>query len=972
MQGNNTDSLSVDLSTSDAQVADITLTSDASWLSVLPVTVSTPGTLTVAVNAAGLSSGTYTGTITADAAGLLSGVLSVTLNVIDPNSSVYSLMLSDLPERTNPVLLEGQSVTGDVYVFISPESGISQVSFYLDDPGMSGDPIQTEGVGPYDFAGTANSGLGNPYDSSQLSDGLHEITAFIELTAGGSETVSATFSKGDTTPRLMFAPASMTFNVDAGNNTDSLSVDLSTSDAQVADITLTSDASWLSVLPVTVSTPGTLTVAVNAAGLSSGTYTGTITADAAGLLSGVLSVTLNVIDPNSSVYSLMLSDLPERTNPVLLEGQSVTGDVYVFISPESGISQVSFYLDDPGMSGDPIQTEGVGPYDFAGTANSGLGNPYDSSQLSDGLHEITAFIELTAGGSETVSATFSKGDTTPRLMFAPASMTFNVDAGNNTDSLSVDLSTSDAQVADITLTSDASWLSVSPVTVTTQAATLTVTVDATNLDPGTYSGTITADAGGYLSGALSVTLNVIDPNSSNYSLMLSYSSSRVNSELLEGQSVTGDVYVFISPESGISQVSFYLDDPGMSGDPIQTEGVGPYDFAGTANSGLGNPYDSSQLSDGLHEITAFIELTAGGSETVRALFSRGVFQCPSIRLVKPKSFDLISSTDLYAAAISCADSIVFPGWGVRFRLSGEGLSSSLEIDDFEQPFEATFDDLEKSEYELTVMLIQSSGIQIPGATSEDQATPVGIGDYYVAFGDSITVGEGDDVVSDDNSLDGRNLGGGYEPILNDMMTNAPFIGYPLGYPHFFANEGVSGEQSVEALARIQSVIDKHPESQYFLILYGTNDSGGSMPVLSGWFDDGLEGRLLLPGESGYDGSFLDNMQQIIDAIIAAGKEPILARVPIALGPCGSCTHFPDPIDGAARNSLIKEYNKVIMALASAHNEITVTPPDFYNYFNSIDPDDGLFRYETQYSDNYHPNGIGYQSMAHLWFNAITE
>ena len=140
----------------------------------------------------------------------------ISLLASDIYAESFNIMLSDLPERTNPVLLEGQSVTGGIYVFISPESGISQVSFYLDDPGMSGDPIQTEGLVPYDFAGTSSSGLGNPYDSSQLSDGLHEITAFIELTAGGSETVSATFSKGDTTPRLMFAPASMTFNVDAG------------------------------------------------------------------------------------------------------------------------------------------------------------------------------------------------------------------------------------------------------------------------------------------------------------------------------------------------------------------------------------------------------------------------------------------------------------------------------------------------------------------------------------------------------------------------------------------------------------------------------------------------------------------------------------------------------------------------------------------------------------------------------------
>jgi hypothetical protein len=43
------------------------------------------------------------------------------------------------------------------------------------------------------------------------------------------------------------------------------------------------------------------------------------------------------------------------------------------------------------------------------------------------------------------------------------------------------------------------------------------------------------------------------------------------------------------------------------------------------------------------------------------------------------------------------------------------------------------------------------------------------GAYYVAMGDSITRGSQDDIAYDDVSQDGRNTGGGYEPILNDLM-----------------------------------------------------------------------------------------------------------------------------------------------------------------------------------------------------------
>jgi hypothetical protein len=56
--------------------------------------------------------------------------------------------------------------------------------------------------------------------------------------------------------------------------------------------------------------------------------------------------------------------------------------------------------------------------------------------------------------------------------------------------------------------------------------------------------------------------------------------------------------------------------------------------------------------------------------------------------------------------------------------------------------------------------------------------------YYVAIGDSITFGEGDDDPSDDISQDGRNSGGGYEPILNDRLTDMTG-----GVPHTIVNEG---------------------------------------------------------------------------------------------------------------------------------------------------------------------------------------
>lgn len=229
----------------------------------------------------------------------------------------------------------------------------------------------------------------------------------------------------------------------------------------------------------------------------------------------------------------------------------------------------------------------------------------------------------------------------------------------------------------------------------------------------------------------------------------------------------------------------------------------------------------------------------------------------------------------------------------------------------------------------------------------------------IAMGDSITEGIGDDIAADDTSQDGKNNGGGYEPILNDLLTV-----YEGGLPHDIVNEGVGGDTSADGLAFIPTALGLYPDAKKYLLQYGTNDARPWAPVPSG--------KGLNPGDPGYPGTYKDNMQQIIDEINNAGKEVSLAKLPIALGDSVNGVPYVDP-DTGARSLLIKEYNQVIDEFVNdPTNNIIVMPPDFYNYFKDIDPATGFPRYEDQYADNLHPNGIGYQSMASLWFDALTQ
>ncbi len=315
---------------------------------------------------------------------------------------------------------------------------------------------------------------------------------------------------------------------------------------------------------------------------------------------------------------------------------------------------------------------------------------------------------------------------------------------------------------------------------------------------------------------------------------------------------------------------------------------------------------------------------------------------PYVRIIQPQRRHFQSKPNLTVKSVA---EHLQRGWGVRFILD---LSHKDEVifDDYSFPYETTFLDLKKKEHTVNAFIIDASGDELPGPNNWDHKTRIGIGDYYVALGDSNTVGVGDDDDSDNLSQDRRNNGGGYVPILNDALTRAK------GYPHTIMNEGVGGEDSIEGLGRLQSVLSSHPQAQYFLIMYGTNDSGFYF-LKSG---SGLE-----RGDPGYAGSFKDNIQHMITMIRANKKIPFLAKAPIAYGSSSRKDPFADPFS-AAKNIRIQEYNQVIDTLVTK-NGIRVVPPDFYSYFE---------KNPQQYSDNLHMNGNGYQSMAAVWLDALTH
>jgi lysophospholipase L1-like esterase len=299
---------------------------------------------------------------------------------------------------------------------------------------------------------------------------------------------------------------------------------------------------------------------------------------------------------------------------------------------------------------------------------------------------------------------------------------------------------------------------------------------------------------------------------------------------------------------------------------------------------------------------------------------------PSVKLIQPRSDYLQNSTNLYVLAEASLNS----GQGIRLSIDGGTDQGGAQVDIYNGPFETTFSNISVAPHTIDAYVIDSQGSVVTDLLTHDEAVGVGIGDEYVAIGDSITSGFRDDVHSDDTSQDGMTTGGGYEPILADLLAAA------TGYPIVIHDEGIGGDTSADGAGQIQRILQKHRDAIRFLILYGTNDAEPT-------------GQGLHPGSSGYAGTFKDNMQRIINDIKSAGKIPVLAKVPPEL-------------ESPQRNAQLQSYNTVIDELVSENN-ISVSPPDFYSYFSA---------HPEEFADSLHPNGVGYQSMARIWFQALTQ
>ena len=239
-----------------------------------------------------MATGTYSANIPFNANGSIQNV-PVTLTVTNGSGNSGNVTVS--PTTLAFTTAQGSS-PGSQTINVTSTSGASGVTFTVQvtagSPWLSTSAAASAST-PSSFTVSVNS--------TSMAAGTY--SGNIRVTPNGGNIVDIPVSLTISAPASVSAsPTSLTFNYRAGDAAPAsqpLTVSGSGSAALGFTATASSTGNWLVVSPASGTTPATVNVSINIAGLSTGTYTGTVLVAGSGGAPGSTSVnvTLNVSAP---------------------------------------------------------------------------------------------------------------------------------------------------------------------------------------------------------------------------------------------------------------------------------------------------------------------------------------------------------------------------------------------------------------------------------------------------------------------------------------------------------------------------------------------------------------------------------------------------------------------------------------------------------------------------------------------------
>lgn len=244
-----------------------------------------------------------------------------------------------------------------------------------------------------------------------------------------------------------------------------------------------------------------------------------------------------------------------------------------------------------------------------------------------------------------------------------------------------------------------------------------------------------------------------------------------------------------------------------------------------------------------------------------------------------------------AAGGSCPDS----GWEAAETVTGNSYSSRQHLVD-----------MEGCNW-IRMRVTKASGDRV-SLNFDIHSASDGVSDSWVFFGDSITAGGM-----------GNAYGTGFATYVNQLDSRF----FPAQQ-----NGGIGGITSRDGKENIDKWLSGSPV-KYVSIAFGTNDCWGNPYNTAAYYE---------------------NTKYMIDAVLKAGKVPVLPKIPYSTNP-----------DVGSNVSL---YNAMIDRLYSEYGDSLVHGPDFEEYFRNNTW--GLS------SDGVHPNAEGYDGMRKLWAETMYQ
>jgi uncharacterized protein (TIGR03437 family) len=433
-----------------------TAAATANWLSVSPASGATPANLTLAVDATGLSEGTYQGSVLITA-GTTPVSVPVTLTVgttavsssitLTPSSASFSQLLGGT--GPGPQTIQLSSTPAASFTAASTETWLT--------------------VTP--TSGTTPANLSLRVDASGLPAGVYQGSITISGgTAPVAVPVTLTITGNGTNP-ITYSPLGVYLSqTSAYNGYDNQIVQLTA--ANPTSFAASSNATWLTVGPAAGVTPATLIISASAAGLGVGKFQASVTITG-GVKPVSIPVVLTVTPPPNSISATPTSLSFAQT----LGGPVPDTQTVQLVSP----SATKFTVSSTVAWLSVTLANGATPAALTLQANAkGLaaGSYQGSITISGGLTPVS------------VSVTFT---VTSMLALTPATLAFSADVGQAPAAQTVNVGSSGSQLSFAVAAAagnGGTWLTVTP-SLALAPAVLTVAVTTTGLAPGQYAGVIT-------------------------------------------------------------------------------------------------------------------------------------------------------------------------------------------------------------------------------------------------------------------------------------------------------------------------------------------------------------------------------------------------------------------------------------------------------------------------------------------------